>query len=138
MGPPDCSKPVLEAWEHAYCTSEAPVGERLIRTETALDRITLRGGECENIAAVGRNLLASGKIRYYQYVESVHGDFGGWGGPDIGAILDSAWVDDFGGTATGARNFDLKLIHEIEHVMGRGHIDNLGIDTPNSSQCAGF
>jgi hypothetical protein len=142
MTPPDCTKPMLLPWEHAYCTSSCtsspPSGERLVRTLTALQRIAARGGECANIAAFAQNLLASDQIRYYDYVESIHGEYGGWGSPEIGAILDTGWVDDFGGTAAGASNFDLKLIHEVEHAMGRDHVPGSTIHTPNSNACSGF
>lgn len=138
MVPPDCTKAVLLPWEHAYCTSEVPTGERLTRTLSALDRIAARGGECTNVAEFGRTLLQAGQLRYYPYVESIHGNYGGWGHPSIGAILDTGWVDAFGGTPTGAPNFDRKLIHEIEHAMGRNHIDTEGVETPNSAACAGF
>jgi hypothetical protein len=134
---PDCTKAVLQPWEHAYCTSEPPSGERLVRTQNSLQRVEARGGECANIAAAGWQLLASGRIRYYPYVESVHGNYGGWGSPEIGVLLDTGWVDDFGGTPTGHGNFDMKLVHEIEHAMGRGHVEGSN-ETSHSASCAGF
>lgn len=84
-------------------------------------------------------MLNSGRIRYFQHVESIHGSIGGWGDPDIGALLGSFWMDDFGGTESGVRNFDNKLVHEIEHVMGRGHFPDANTDqTPNSLACSGL
>lgn len=138
MSPPDCTKPNLQPWEHAYCTSTVPTGERLVRTLTGLQRIASRGGECATIAAFGQQLLLSGRIRYFAHVESIHGPYGGWGGPEIGAVLGAFWVDDFGGAPSGHPNFDNKLVHEIEHAMGRDHVDASGSDTPNSRSCSGF
>ncbi len=109
-----------------------------VRSPHRVGRLNGRGGECANIAAFGERLLESGRIRYFAHVESIHGSYGGWGGPEIGAVLGAFWVDDFGGTASGHPNFDNKLVHEIEHAMGRGHIDAEGSDTPNSASCSGF
>jgi hypothetical protein len=132
---PDCTQPVFLDWERAYCDSQPPSGERLTRTQNSLQRVETRGSECANIAAFGRQLLAAGKIRYFPSGD--YGNVGGWGDPEMGALLDEAWVDDFGGTATGYGNFDMKLVHEIEHAMGRGHVEG-STETPHSASCAGF
>lgn len=139
MAPPDCTKPVLANWEHAYCTSQIAADERLRRTVLALHRVSARGGECANIAAVGQAMLDGGEIRYFPHVESIHGDYAGWGAPELGALLATFWVDDFGGTESGFRNFDNKLIHEVEHAMGRPHFPDANSDqTPNSLACSGL
>lgn len=136
--PPDCTNPVLLDWEHAWCTSTPPSGERLTRTQNSLQRVAARGGECANIATFGQQLLSTGMIRYFAHVQEIHGEYVGWGAADFGVLLAEQWIDHFGGTLTGYPNLDRKLVHEIEHAMGRDHIDAYGYETPNSAVCAGF
>jgi hypothetical protein len=134
---PNCGQVQTENWMHAYCGSLPPVGERLARTEAAFERIEQRGAECANIAAFGRQLLAAGGLRYFQQ-QDWYEEYAGWGSPALGAMLASFWVDQFGAPGgTGQRNFDNKLVHEIEHAMGR--LDHPTPDqTANSYHCAAF
>lgn len=144
--PPDCSKPQTEAWAIDYCNARAPEGERLNRTKQAIARIKARGGECANIADKAITLLSQGKLRYYP--ESADSQ-GGWGNSSIGAILLDAWVDNYFDTAIEQqdangnivrRNLDHTIVHEVEHTMGRSHIDQNagGFQTPNSQACSGL
>jgi hypothetical protein len=122
-------------WQHAYCNSSPPEGERLTKTRNALERIRQRGGECANIATAGLNLLAAGRLRYYAYHEA-YGSVGGWGSPEVGALLDSGWIDGF---SDSDPNLQGKLIHEIEHAMGRlEHYTTMGYNqTLNENACSG-
>lgn len=69
--PPDCNNPA--GWDPrfvrhftAYCSGEPPTGERLTRTNLAVDRIAQRGPECAKIARRARELIAAGTFRYYK------------------------------------------------------------------------
>lgn len=95
-----------------------------------------RGAECARIAAEGRNLINAGKFRYFT---PVFGDSGGWGSSIVGVLLPDYWVDRYATTVSNDnRNLDLALAHEIEHTMGRTHVDAGGFHTPNSQACSGL
>lgn len=139
---PNCGQVQTAQWTHAYCNSFPPAGDQLLRTHQAFDRIAARGGECANIAAFGRQLLSEGRFRYFPHQE-LYEKYTGWGGrwgageKESGVLLATFWPDDFGDPkGLGYPNFDNKIAHEIEHVMGRDHI---GPDqTLNSRACAGL
>lgn len=133
---PDCTQSQTQTWALAYCRAGPPEGTRLSWTEKAFDRISTRGAECANIAAFGRDLLASGRLQFYEWQEQ-DGSIGGWGSTEIGVLLADFWIDDFGDPAGRSQpSFDNKLVHEIEHAMGRGHVEPN--QTPNSLACDGL
>ena len=131
----DCTKPQTDNFGAAYCRSVVPTGERLARTQSAIDRIRMRGPECANIADQAAALLGAGRLRYFDHQT---GDKAGWGDAPNGVILSTAWTDTFY-TAPDAygRTLDQLIVHEVEHTLGRAHIDAIGLDTPNSRACGG-
>lgn len=112
---PDCTKPQTEHSNRAYCESQPVSGEALVKVNDSLARLTLRGGECANIASFGYQLIARQKFRTYPYREE-YGNVAGWGSPEIGALLIREWFDRF---QSGDPNLIAKIMHEIEHAMGR-------------------
>jgi hypothetical protein len=63
----------------------------------------------------------------------------GWGDPEIGVLIGSGVIDTFGDPGNpNVGAFDRILVHEIEHAMGREHIDSTSTDTPNARQCSGM
>lgn len=133
---PDCTQPQDEDWAQAYCRASLPAGQRLERTRAALAQVAQRGSECARIAQAGSDLLAAGRLRYFPPLPK---DFGGWGSPAIGVIVSSNEVDQFGDPARpeAFQAFQRILVHEIEHSLGRDHIDLRGLNTPNSQFCSG-
>lgn len=131
---PNCGEAQTVRWMHAYCNGSPPSGERLLRTNLGLDRIEKRGAECANIAAFGRQMLADGTLRYFEHQQWYKAY--GWGNPMIGALLASFLVDLYGVPGgPSQRTFDNKLVHEIEHAMGR--LEHPTYDqTANSVVCA--
>jgi hypothetical protein len=131
---PDCTQPQTERWALAFCRAARPQGTRLEWTKDALDRISKRGEECARIAAFGAQLLSEGRLQFFEWQD---GDKAGWGNVDIGALLADFWVDDFGDPqGRSTPSFDNKLVHEIEHAMGRPHVEYN--QTPNSLACDGL
>jgi hypothetical protein len=139
-GIPDCSQPQqiysdpTLNWAHAYCRSRAAAGVELERTLELLNNLEARGGACANIAGFGRSLLNAGKLRYYNFIRE-YSPVGGWGGPAIGALLDASWITNF---SPNDPNAIAKILHEIEHAMGQGHVVGpAGYNqTPNEQSCA--
>ncbi len=133
---PDCGQSQTETWARAYCRADPPEGTRRAWTEEALRRISTRGEECARIAAFGTDLLNTGRLQLYEWQEQ-DGNIGGWGSPAIGVLPGDSWVDDFGDPAgRGIPSFDDELVHEIEHAMGRNHVEPN--QTPNSLACDGL
>lgn len=81
-------------------------------------------------------LYNTGHLRFFSPVKD---DAGGWGSPEIGAIMANYRVDLYATSLTpDGRNLEHSLVHEVEHAMGvRGHIDPGGYDTLNNRRCAG-
>lgn len=139
-GVPDCTQPQpLDSdptlnWRHAYCRSRAAAGVELDRTLELLNHLELRGGVCAEIATFGRSMLHAGRLRYYDFIPEYSG-IGGWGGPALGALLDASWITNF---SPNDPNAIAKILHEIEHAMGQGHVTGpAGYNqTPNEQSCA--
>ena len=131
----NCAALQPDQFGRAFCRSFVPSGERLNRTQNAIARIRGRGMECAYIADQAAALLAVGKLRYFDHQD---GDDGGWGDAPNGVLLSTAWVDTFYtvGDAFG-RNLDQLVVHEVEHTLGRDHIDGTALDTPHSRSCGG-
>lgn len=132
---PDCTQPQVLSWARAYCRAAPPTAERRVRTDSAIARVARRGSECATIAQAARDLQAAGRLQYY---DSLVGDgAGGWGDPGIGVLISTSWIDIFGNTGNpNLSTFDRVFVHEVEHAMGREHIDDSGTDTPNSRECS--
>jgi hypothetical protein len=62
---------------------------------------------------------------------------GGWGSPELGALMDEGWIDAFGETDP---NLIGLIVHEVEHAMGRSHVSETvrPIVTPNQQLCGGY
>lgn len=133
---PDCTQPQTENALRAYCESKPVQGEALAKVNDVLTRLTSCGGECANIASFGYQLVARGALRTYPY-RPEYGNIGGWGSPQIGALIDEVWFRDF---ASGDPNLVAKVMHEIEHAMGR--LDHVVVNGTNMSRneatCAYF
>lgn len=133
---PNCTVAQTVNWAKAYCRASAPTGTRRDAVNAALDRMEQRGPECANLAAQGRLLLGQDRLQVFA---PVTGDAGGWGSPTIGVLVADYWIDQFSTTVSADnRNLDHTLSHEIEHVLGREHIDQAGYETPNSRTCSGL
>ena len=72
----DCDNPNGQI-QAAFCASESPTGTALRKTREALNQIDSRGGKCSSLAELGRRLLRTGKLRYFD--QPVAPDFGGIG-----------------------------------------------------------
>jgi hypothetical protein len=134
---PNCTQAQTTNWANAFCRSTRPTGARLDSTNAALNRMEQRGGACAELAREGRRLLSIGRLGYFV---PQAGDAGGWGSSDIGVIVADYWVDQYSGGRVSAdnRNLDHSLGHEIDHALGRAHIDAAGYETANSRACSGL
>jgi len=147
---PDCDEEQTEPWKIDFCASSEPTGIRLEKTLTAFNKIEQRGAECINIVSKGRELLENGNLRYFPRPNRQNNVSGGWGFEQLDgglALLMDEWVDNWfenvasvsennGSTVTV--NFEFILIHEIEHVLGRDHIEDSRWLTPNANLCSGL
>lgn len=128
--PPDCAAPDLSHWQRLYCFRAAPPDSAQVRaTLQALDRIAMRGEECAQVAREGRALLLSGRITFFVWQQ---GDTGGYGHRNTGIQLDEALARLHG---TPGSIFEEVLVHEIDHVLGLGHLDSFSLETPHSARC---
>jgi hypothetical protein len=127
--PADCQDPDNSQWEKVYCRALPPDANQMQKTLQALDEISRRGEECVLVAQRGRELLAAGQIRFFDWRE---GEAGGYGHRNTGIQLDSNYPTLYGTEGSG---FERVLVHEIDHVLGYGHTDSAGLDTPHTAQC---
>lgn len=147
---PDCEQEQITPWKIDYCNSLAPTGVRLNKTNLAFDYIEERGVECAAIVNHGRNILKNGHLRFFPRPNRSWDVAGGRGIENVEdgvVLLMDEWVDnwndksfvvqDRNGTFINA-NFEFALIHEIEHAMGRAHVQGSEWVTPNSLQCSGI
>lgn len=133
---PNCAVAQTRPWARAYCRSTMPNAAREAAIRAALTRMEQRGEQCAQLAARGRELLNSGRLRTFAPVD---GDHGGWGNPNIGVILAEYWIDQYASTASpDNRNLDHTLAHELDHTFGRMHTDFTGYETANSRACSGL
>jgi hypothetical protein len=94
-----------------------------------MDRIASRGPTCAAIAQKGRELLAAGQITFFVWQE---GNAGGYGHRNTGIQIEAAYPQLYDEPNS---SFEKVLVHEIEHVLGFGHVDNAGLHTPHCELC---
>ncbi len=147
---PDCEEEQTEPRKIDFCASLEPSGVILEKTLTAFNKIEIRGTECINIANKGRELLANRNLRYFPRPNRQNNVSAGWGIEQLDggiALLMDEWIDNWfdkvalvtenDGTPVKV-NFESILIHEIEHVLGREHVEDSQWLTPNANQCSGL
>jgi hypothetical protein len=128
--PEDCSASALSQWERLYCfRAVAPDTAQRRITSLALDRVAQRGGDCLLIAQRGRELLAAGQIRFFEWQE---GDAGGYGHRNTGIQLDADYARLY---TPEAPYFERVLVHEIDHVLGYSHLEGQPLETPHTALC---
>jgi hypothetical protein len=128
--PSDCFAPTLTQWEHAYCRSTTD-STQARKTLQALDRIEIRGPECAELAQKGREMLAAGELRFFEWIE---GDAAGYGHPNTGIQIAAGIVTRYDPLQPDP-DFENVLVHELDHVFRRDHIDAGGDNTPNTALC---
>lgn len=123
---PNCANPG-SGEEYEACNAPQPDADQWQKVRDSLNRIEMRSSSCAEIANKGRELLAAGKIRFFHH-KAAYGDTAGWGNVGYGVLLEiEYWLfDHFTDKDRLGRNFDTGLAHEIEHAMGRTHIDTNG------------
>lgn len=143
----DCSSTSLSTKQEDWCDSYSPTGEYLERTQNAIDKIRDRGSECAAIASAADFLLDGGRLRYW---DRNNEPFGGFGGIDEVngqgfALLSSTWIEYYYNKVSSTTetypykmNLDFAIVHETEHSMGRGHVNNDPYLTPNVKTCLGL
>lgn len=128
--PPDCRASDLTVWQEVYCTSTIDA-DQARKTQQALDRIAQRGAECALIAQRGRELLAAGEIRFYLWTNE---RATGYGHANTGIQLAEQLLDRYDPLAPD-QDFEHVLVHELDHVFRRDHIDGDGWNTPSTALC---
>lgn len=130
--PADCADPNNTEWQKLYCRSFLPNSQQTTNTQRALDRIAERGPECALIAQKGRELLASGDIRFFVWQE---GDPGGYGHRNSGVQIDVDLVNHWDPVGNPYGGYEKMLVHEIDHVLGYDHLDATKTSTPHTALC---
>jgi hypothetical protein len=128
--PDDCFDPDNTAWEKLYCRSAIDTTQAR-KTRQALDRIAQRGSECAVLAQKGREMIDSGEIRFFLWTE---GDDAGYGHPNTGIQIAAQMVARYDPLQPD-QDFEHVLVHELDHVFRRNHIDSSGWNTPNTALC---
>jgi len=150
---PDCTvEHFLYTKEHAYCSGTEPTDVRLTRISRALDRMRAKGGSCAQLAAVGDAVIASRQLRVFESGRNTPYEYwwgfgrnggalpenGGPSGPEAYIALGSSLTDQFWDDLHAAPNgvtLQWILAHELDHLLGRGHVDAAELHTPNSAAC---
>ncbi len=145
---PNCQS-TTNVHELAWCVGNLPSPGQRSLINAALARMSLKGGTCAVMAAVGQALLNNNKIR----LTPVSANYA-WGGAAPVSQGSAGWmllsdywtnvafdirhpnvrVDSQGVTHT--RTLQQLLAHEIDHLRGQGHTDFDGYDTPNANSCS--
>jgi hypothetical protein len=130
--PSDCSDPNNTHWEKLYCRSTVD-STQASKTRQALDRIGTRGAECAALAQKGRDMLAAGQLLFFTWTE---GDAAGYGHPNTGIQIAAQMVAHYDPLQPD-QDLEHTLVHELDHVFRRDHVDSAGMETPNTALCGG-
>jgi hypothetical protein len=129
--PDDCLNPNNTNWQKIYCRSTIDTTQAR-KTRQALDRIAQRGPECEILAQKGLEMLQAGEIRFFTWTE---GDDSGYGHPNSDIQIAAQMVARYDPLLED-QDFEHVLVHELDHVFRRDHIDPpYNWHTPNTALC---
>jgi hypothetical protein len=129
--PDDCLDPNNTTWQQLYCRSAIDTTQAR-KTSQALDRIAARGAECAILAQKGREMLAAGEILFFIWTV---GYDAGYGHPNTDIQIAAGMVARYDPLQQDP-DFEHVLVHELDHMFRREHIDSSGWDTPNTALCA--
>jgi hypothetical protein len=101
------------------------------------------------MANVIDSLLAKGRIRVFPVTDTTISKRISGGAPRPAAdplntwmVLSDVWFDYYASASRPAinagyrRTLQFMLGHEVDHILGRSHIDAAGAATPNSQACS--
>jgi hypothetical protein len=128
--PSDCAAPTNTHWQQIYCRSSID-SEQASKTRQALDRIAARGAECAVLAQKGREMLAAGAIRFYSWTK---GDEAAYGHPNTDIQIGAQIVGRYDPSQPD-QDFEHILVHELDHMFRRDHIEGQTWHTPNTALC---
>lgn len=128
--PSDCLASTNTHWQQLYCRSSID-SIQTRKTRQALDRISTRGPECAVLAQRGREMLAAGTIRFFTWMQ---GDDAGYGHPNTGIQLASQMAARYD-PSQADQDFEHVLVHELDHVFRRDHLEGQTWHTLNTALC---
>lgn len=128
--PSSCVDPSNTHWQQLFCRSSVDSAQAA-KTRQALDRIAARGAECAVLAQKGREMLANGELRFFVWMQ---GDDAGYGHPNTGIQIAAQVLARYDPLQPD-QDFEHVLVHELDHVFRRDHLEGDTWNTPSTAQC---